>query len=111
MADEQRQKGEIESKFKRWTAARKLEVVLRLIKGESLDRLSRELGLEVYLLEEWRDQALLGMEQGLKTRAVDPLQAELDQAKKRIGELLMRNELLYAKAKRAPNFRMGRFEP
>lgn len=51
------------------------------------------------------------MEQGLKTRAVDPLQAELDQAKKRIGELLMRNERLYAKAKRAPNFRMGRFEP
>ena len=42
----------------RWTAARKREVVLRLLRGESLDGLSRELGVEVYRLEKWREKAL-----------------------------------------------------
>jgi transposase len=93
---------------KRWTASRKIEVVLRLLRGESLDTLSRELGLEIYLLEEWRTKALQGMESGLKARAEDPLEAELDKAKKRLGELLMENELLQIKASKAPAFRTGR---
>ena len=78
------------------------------VKGESLDALSRELGVEIYLLEEWRTQALQGMDSGLKSRANDPLKDELDQAKRRIGELIMENELLEIKARRAPSFRMGR---
>ena len=93
---------------KRWTASRKIEVVLRLLRGESLDALSRELGLEIYLLEEWRTKALQGMESGLKARVEDPLEAELDKAKKRLGELLMQNELLQIKASKAPALRMGR---
>lgn len=93
---------------KRWTASRKIEVVLRLLRGESLDALSRELGVEVYLLEEWKSKALQGMESGLKARNEDPLEAELDKAKKRLGELLMENELLQIKANRAPAFRTGR---
>jgi transposase-like protein len=96
------------SQFKRWTATRKIEVVLRLLKGESIDKLSRELGVEVYLLEEWRAKALQGIEAGLKVRPEDPLKQELDHAKKRLGELMMENELLQIKASRAPAFRMGR---
>ena len=94
--------------IKRWTASRKTEVVLRILKGESIDKLSREFGVEVYVLEEWRSKALQGMESGLKMRFEDPLQQELDQAKKRLGELMMENELLQIKASRAPGFRMGR---
>lgn len=94
--------------FKRWTATRKMEVVLRLLKGESIDALSRELGVEIYLLEEWRAKALQGIESGLKVRPGDPLKQELDHAKKRLGELMMENELLQIKASRAPAFRMGR---
>jgi len=94
--------------IKRWTSARKIEVVLRVIKGESIDKLSRELGVECYLLEEWRSKALTGMETGLNARVEDPLQQELDQAKKRLGELMMENELLQIKASKAPGFRMGR---
>src|SRR5882762_9806416 len=97
-----------DGQIKRWTAARKLEVVLRMLKGESLDALSRELCIEVYVLEEWRLKALQGMESGLKMRFEDPLQHELDLAKKRLGELLMENELLQVKASRAPAFRTGR---
>lgn len=99
---------EKDGQIKRWTASRKIEVVLRLFRGESLDVLSRELGVEVYQLEEWRSKAIQGMESGLKIRTEDPLQEELDKARQRLGELLMENELLQEKANRAPAFRTGR---
>ena len=65
-----------------------------MLRGEPVDALSRELGVEIYRLEEWRRKALLGMEEGLRERIGDPLNTELDQAMKRIGELSMENELL-----------------
>ncbi len=84
----------------RWTAARKREVVLRIFRGEPLGLLSRELGVELYRLEKWRDAALAGMEEALKARNGDPLKAELDNAMKRLGELTMENELLWARVRR-----------
>ena len=36
----------------RWSAARKREVVLRLLRGESVDALSRELSIAIYRLEQ-----------------------------------------------------------
>ena len=36
------------AEVKRWSANRKKEVVLRLLRGEPLDALSRELGVETY---------------------------------------------------------------
>jgi transposase len=86
---------------RRWTTSRKREVVLRLFRGESLDKLSRELGVEIYRLEKWRDRALAGIDAGLKTRPTDPLQAELDAAIKRVGELTMDNELLVERCRRS----------
>ncbi len=56
----------------RWTAARKREVVLRLFRGEPLDLVSRELGVELYRLEQWREDALAGMEEALKARRRPP---------------------------------------
>jgi transposase len=84
----------------RWTAARKREVVLRIFRGEPLDLVSRELGVELYRLEKWRDAALAGMEEALKARNGDPLKAELDTAMQRIGELSMENELLWVRVRR-----------
>lgn len=94
--------------FKRWTASRKMELVLRILKGESIDKVSREYAVEPYLIEEWKAKAIEGMELGLKSRVEDPLKQELDQAKKRLGELMMENELLQVKASRTPAFRKGR---
>ena len=71
-----------------------------MLRGESLDKLSRELSVEIYRLEEWRDRALTSMEVGLKKRTGDPVQAELDAAMKRIGELTMENELLYERCRK-----------
>jgi hypothetical protein len=70
-----------------------------MFRGESLDSLSREFGVEIYRLDEWRERALSGMETGLKSRQGDPAQAELDAALKRIGELAMENELLYERCR------------
>ena len=84
--------------IQRWSATRKREVVLRLLRGESLDLISREIGIEVYRLEHWRNKALAAMDAGLKERADDdPVQAGLDAAHKRVGELSMEVELLRAK--------------
>lgn len=84
----------------RWSVARKREVTLRLLRGESVDAVSRELGVEIYRLEKWREKALSGIDTALKEREGDPLQAELDAAMKRVGELTMENELLWQRVRK-----------
>ena len=44
---------------------------------------------ELYRLEAWQARALAGLELGLKAQAGEPLAAELDAAKRHIGELSM----------------------
>lgn len=82
----------------RWSVARKRDVVMRILRGEPLDDLSREYGVEVVKLEQWRDRAVAGIEAGLKDRTGDPVEAELENAKARLGELVMENELLRGRA-------------
>ena len=94
--------------IQRWSKRRKMEVVLRLFRGESLDDVSRELGVELSRLERWRDKGLRGLEEGLREREGDPLQAQLDEVNRRLGELSMENELLREKARRTPGFLSGR---
>ena len=53
----------------RWSVNRKKEVVLRMMRGEPIDALSRELGIEAYRLEKWHRKALQGIEAALKARA------------------------------------------
>jgi transposase len=86
----------------RWSVARKRAVVLRLLGGESMELLSRELGVPIYKLERWRLRAEAGLEGALKERKADTADGELAAAMRRIGELSMENELLRAKMERAP---------
>ena len=44
----------------RWTVARKREVVLRLLRDEPVQLLSRQLGVEIFRLEQWREKAIAG---------------------------------------------------
>ncbi len=92
----------------RWSVNRKKEVVLRLLRGESIDALSRELGIEAYRLEKWHRKALQGVEAALKERGGDPVAAELDSALRRLGELTMENELLRYKVRKALPLAPGR---
>ena len=84
----------------RWSVARKREVVLRLMRGESAELLSRELGLPVFKLEQWRQKAEVALEGALKERESDPAEGQLAAAMQRIGELSMEIELLRAKMER-----------
>ena len=93
---------------RRWSTARKRDVVLRLLRGEPLDGLSRELGVEVYRLSEWRKKALQGIDTALKSREGDPLAAELSAAMQRIGELSMENELLRERCRKNGPFGLRR---
>jgi len=52
----------LETPPQRWLAKRQSEVVLRLLQGEALDALSRQAAVPIPRLEEWRSQALAGME-------------------------------------------------
>ena len=85
----------------RWSASRKRDVVLRLLRGESLDAVSREVGVEIYRLAQWQERALAGLELGLKDHAGEPAAAALDAAKRHIGELSMEVELLRERARAA----------
>lgn len=50
--------------------------------------------MSIYKLEQWRDRALAGIDAGLKERENDPVAAQLDDANRRIGELVMEIEIL-----------------
>lgn len=92
----------------RWSVMRKREVALRLLRGESLESLARELGVETYRLESWRRRALGGIDASLREREGTPEQAELDAAMKRIGELSMENELLRTRCRQNAPFALRR---
>ena len=53
---------------RRWRAARKAEAVLRLLRGESLDALSRELALPMARLEAWHQEGLAGLHAAAQMR-------------------------------------------
>lgn len=50
----------------RWSANRKIDVVLRLLGGESILDVSREVGVEVHRLAAWQDDCFGVGGQGLK---------------------------------------------
>jgi len=95
------------AEVKRWSAGRKKEVVLRLLRGESVDAISREVSVPIYKLEQWRDRALAGIDIGLRERENDPLERQLDEANRRLGELVMEVEILQ-KERRAKRPLAGR---
>ena len=84
----------------RWSVARKREVVLRLLRGESVDLLSRELAVPIFKLEQWRQKADAALDGALKEREAEAASTELAAAMQRIGELSMENELLRARMDR-----------
>jgi transposase len=92
----------------RWSAARKREVVLRLMRGESAELLSRELGLPVFKLEQWRQKAEAALVGALREREADPADGQLAAAMQRIGELSMEVELLRARIARPGPLARGR---
>ena len=75
----------------RWIVLRKREVPLRLLRGGAMDALSRELEVEIYRLEEWKDKAFAAIDASLREREGDPLERDLQSVRSKIGELMMDN--------------------
>ena len=78
----------------RFSARRKTDAVLRLLRGEDLDLLSRELGVTAATLSGWRDDFLAGGQAALKSRPTDDRDDEIARLRAKVGELTMDNELL-----------------
>src|SRR5215211_5566335 len=85
----------------RWSSRRKTEVVLRLLRGEALDALSRELGVTAATLAQWRDQFLAAGQAGVRSRPPDAHDEDVARLRAKLGELTLENELLREWAQRA----------
>ena len=82
---------------RRLSARRKLAAVTRLLRGEPLETLARELDLTAARLSEWRDRALAAADAAMKDRERDGRDEELLRLKAKLGEITMANELLEQK--------------
>ena len=81
----------------RFSARRKRATVLRLLRGEDLESVSRELGITAARASQWRDRFVAAGQAGLKSRATEAVDDDHRRLQATIGELLMETELLYAK--------------
>ena len=81
----------------RMSRRRKRDAVLRLLRGEDLEMVSRSLGVTAATLTAWRDAFLAGGESKLATRPTEGEALESERLKARLGEMLLERELLEAK--------------
>ena len=94
---------------RRMSARRKQETVLRLLRGEDLELISRDLAVTAAELSGWRDQFLAAGEASLKSQPADAWDAEIGRLQAKVGELTMTAELLEAKIERLETHRpLGR---
>ena len=81
----------------RMSRQRKRDAVLRLLRGEDLETVSRSLGVTAATLTAWREAFLAAGGASLSTRPVDGEDLESGRLKARLGEMLLKQELLEAK--------------
>jgi transposase len=97
---------------RRFSARGKLAAVTRLLRGEPLETVARELNVTAARLSEWRDRALVAAEAAMKERERDGRDEELLRLKAKLGEVTMANELLEQKIAALENGRpLGRRRP
>jgi transposase len=77
----------------RWSAPRKTEVVLRVIRGEAIGEVAREIHVPVHEVEEWRRGFLESGQQGLKGRGLDLEERELRRFQAKIRDMTLLFEL------------------
>jgi hypothetical protein len=71
-------------------------VVLRLLRGEGLGALARETGQAAGKIAAWREEFLAGGREGLKARPALVEDRRLAEAQRKIGELTMDLDILWA---------------
>ena len=78
----------------RFSSRRKLGAVLRILRGEPIDLVSRELSVTAARLSQWRDEVLAGGQAALKSRLSDERDEEIRRLRAKVGEITMDNEVL-----------------
>ena len=81
----------------RWSARRKVSVVIDLLKGEALESLSRRHGVTAAKLSQWRDEFLVGGEARLKHRETAVENEDTRRLKRVVADLATDKALLVEK--------------
>ena len=81
----------MDEKQRRWSASKKAEVVLRLLRGDSIDAVSRECAVTVEALHRWREDFIAAGIAGLKGKTFDDVRVAA--LEKKIGQQAMELEL------------------
>jgi transposase-like protein len=76
---------------------RKRDAVLRLLRGEDLEILSRALGVTAATLSGWQDTFVCAGEASLVTRPTNGEALETERLKAKLGAMRLERELLEAK--------------
>jgi transposase len=96
----------------RMSRQRKTAAVLRLLRGEDLETVSRALGVTAATLSRWRDAFLSAGEAALTTRPADGEQLGSERLKAKLGEVTIERDLLHEKvAALEANRPLGRRRP
>ena len=81
----------------RMSRQRKTTAVMRLLRGEDLETVSRSLGITAATLTMWRDAFLSAGEAALATRPESSEALENDRLKAKLGEVMIERDLLHEK--------------
>ena len=81
----------------RMSRQRKIAAVLRLLRGEDLETVSRALGVTAATLSGWRDAFLAAGEAALATRPGTGEELASERLKAKLGEALIERDLLAEK--------------
>lgn len=81
----------MEEKQARWSAQKKAELVLRLLRGESIDAVSRECAVTVESLNRWREDFVAAGVAGLKGKTLE--EVRIAALEKKVGQQAMELEL------------------
>ena len=88
-----------------FSARRKTDAVVRLLRGEDLDTLSRELGVTAATLSCWREAFRDGGMAAMKSRPTDDRDELIARLQAKVGQLTMDNELLGLKCQQTESGR------
>lgn len=92
--------------IQRWTAKRRVALVVSIVKGEtSVAEAARKHGLTVAEIEDWRERFFLAAENGLRSRPKEDEALKDEQIKKlkqKVGELVLDLDIMREAAKGRP---------
>jgi transposase-like protein len=108
VAEESKNGAELPEDIQRWTAKRRAALVLAILRGEtSVQEAARKHDLTVAEVEHWKETFLLAAENALRSRPKDEEALKDEQIKKlerKVGQLVMDNEILREASKLRPPF-------